>query len=85
MFDPASIRCGPVTRRLLEVLASQPGKWVTTTRIIDALYGDDPNGGPDNANLTIRVLVHTARPRLQAMGWDIESIRGSRRLKEIEK
>ena len=54
---------------VLGLLLSRNGHWVSSDEIIDALWGDDENGGPDWAIARLRVLVHQLRGR----GWNINT------------
>ena len=54
---------------VLGLLLSRNGHWVSSDEIIDALWGDDENGGPDWAIARLRVLVHQLRER----GWNINT------------
>ena len=46
---------------------------VTVHRLIDQLYGSDPNGGPDNAVRTVQQHVHFLRKKIKP-GWRILSV-----------
>jgi hypothetical protein len=45
----------PVSQRLYDFVAKRPAG-VTTNQIADAIYGDDPNGGPDSPN-AVKALI----------------------------
>jgi DNA-binding response OmpR family regulator len=63
-------------RLLCGFLAGKIGKWQTRAKVIDAIYGDDPDGGPDGPEMCLRVFVHKARKQLTSIGLDIEVARG---------
>lgn len=54
----------PILWRLLGVLSRREGALVTYENAIDALWGDDPNGGPDNASGRLRVHICNLRKAL---------------------
>jgi hypothetical protein len=54
---------------VLGLLLSRKGHWVSSDEIINALWGDDENGGPDWAIERLRVLVH----QLRGLGWNIST------------
>lgn len=58
-------RRGTVCRRLLDLL--RDGRAHEYPEIVDALYGDDEDGGPLNARPVIRLMVM----RLRDAGWAI--------------
>ena len=45
----------------------------TIPRLIDQLYGSDPNGGPDNAVCTVQQHVYYLRKKIKP-GWRILSV-----------
>src|SRR5215467_1719582 len=59
---------GARLRRLVIVLALNPGRVVTNARIVDAVWGDDPPAEPANA---VQALV--SRLRRLAPGIDVTS------------
>jgi hypothetical protein len=60
---------GPVRQRIVDLIANRPDG-ITRSELIDIVYADDPNGGPDNPN-TICVLVHHANAELAPQGFRI--------------
>lgn len=71
---------GPVQTRIIEHLTKNFGSWVHRKRLIDAVYHDDPDGGPDDANNCIAVTVNRIRHLIKPLGLviDGEAWRGSR-------
>lgn len=55
-----------------------PGKLVTHDELADLLWRKDPDGGPMNAKLSIRVAMHKARKKLK--GYSLSSDRTGYRL-----
>lgn len=76
----AAIECipfGPQSSRLFRLLARNLNRYMAVRAIVDAVYFDDPNGGPACANNNIRVMICTHRHKLTALGLRIESQNGS--------
>jgi hypothetical protein len=75
-----------VRQRIVDVIANRPDG-VTRAELLDVVYADDVDGGPDNAN-TIAVLIKHANEDLKPQGFRIEPTwrgRGARyRLIRIE-
>lgn len=69
----ATVRLSPMERRLCEYLAERFGKWIDREKIEDAVYADDPNGGPENANQCIRWFAFRANRKLAPHGLTVES------------
>ncbi len=44
---------------------------VRTWDLVDALYGHDPNGGPDNGNQSVISMMVHVRRHLAEYGWTI--------------
>ena len=59
---------------ILRVLRERRGEVVTTAELIAAVYQNDADGGPDNAEKGIRVTIHHMRRR----GACIETVVGYR-------
>lgn len=66
-----TMKMGGTTRRMVEALVAAYPKSVPFNRLVDAMYGDDPAGGPENPRTDIAVLASKLRPRLQVFGWTI--------------
>ena len=76
----------PVKRRIYDFVKNHPGG-SNRNQIIDAVYADDPDGGPEHA-ATISMHVYQMRRVLNPLGLTITSPRGrgaSFRLVEITK
>ena len=46
-------------------LASSPGSWVSSDALVEAIYGDDPEGGPLSAHDTMRSSIKRLRSKLE--------------------
>lgn len=70
--------CGlsPQQTELFLTVAAGSGNTVHFERIINRLWGHDPNGGPDDPLSGIAVRVHNANKRLEASGYRIENVWG---------
>ncbi|GLS29598.1 Transcriptional regulatory protein, C terminal [Mesorhizobium albiziae] len=67
---------GKVEFSVLRRLARRPGHWVSIRELIDAVYGDRADGGPESAEQIIRNRISMLMPRLLRHGWAIEGGRG---------
>jgi DNA-binding response OmpR family regulator len=59
----------PLESRLLSSLARASGRVVRREALVDAGWGDDINGGPDNALRSVYVHVCHLRKRLTKAGF----------------
>lgn len=66
----------PKERVLFSTIARRRGDETTLSAIFDALWGDDPNGGPDHAENVIRQFVMRSRAKLAPFGFGIETVHG---------
>jgi hypothetical protein len=69
-FPPRLIVRGPVRQRIVDLIANRPAG-ITRREIIDLVYADDIDGGPENPN-TISVLIKHANKELATQGFHIE-------------
>lgn len=63
-------------RRLLVLLAANHGRGVSHAEIVDALFHDDPNGGPDDARGSVGKMIATLRMSGPALGFRITNEHG---------
>lgn len=61
----------PQERTVLNALIKAYPRAIRIESIISALYGNDPNGGPDDPNQVIRVRIMQLRRLLPHYGWNI--------------
>jgi hypothetical protein len=73
-FPPELTVTGPVRRRLVEIIANHPNG-IARGELMDLLYADDADGGPECTNV-ISVMVHFANRQLWSQGWRIRSSGG---------
>jgi hypothetical protein len=71
-FPPALTVHGPLRQRIVDAIANRPDG-ITRAELLDVVYGDDVNGGPNNQNV-IAVLIKHANAELAAQGHHIESM-----------
>ena len=55
--------------RLIAIFSARRGEWLTREELLDALYGDREDGGPDAAEACLDQTLH----RMRAAGVKIES------------
>jgi hypothetical protein len=69
-FAPHLAVHGPVRQRIVDAIANRPDG-ITRGELLDLVYADDIDGGPDNPN-TISVLIKHANAELAPQGYRIE-------------
>ena len=57
---------------LVTLLAKTAGTFVPCEQVVAWVYRHDPDGGPLNARTVINQIVSYNRPKMKAMGWNIE-------------
>jgi hypothetical protein len=62
--------------RILGAIWRGKGRTVPTQRIFDAMYADDPDGGPSSTEMykAFKFGLHRLRARLQGSGIEIENV-----------
>lgn len=75
VLDPNAMTIQRRQKQVLEMLLRSPGRFVAKSRIIDAIYGDDPDGGPDDAEGSVQAHISKLRRLLKPLGYSIESAR----------
>ena len=66
----------PVKKVIFDMLARRVGRAVLKDSIIDAVYGNRADGGPETASTTIQVQVCQLRRIIEPFGWTISNSRG---------
>lgn len=75
LVPPAGPRSlSPTQRRIYDFVARHP-EGVTSEQIKGAVYGGDPDGGPESGNI-VSVHISKMRPALAEVGVTIRSTRG---------
>lgn len=76
----------PLERRILSAIVAAYPEHVEKPELINAMYWDDPNGGPDDAARTTDVHVYRINRRIAKHGWQIVAMfgNGTRALRRIE-
>lgn len=63
---------------ILDLLSRRVGRLVSNTDIVDAMYGDRADGGPENCGNVAKVTICRLKKTIEAFGWTIVSVgRGS--------
>lgn len=63
-----SVRLPPTQMRLLMAFAACPGRLLVARDLIEAVWFDDPHGGPDAFASVISVMLHRCRYALAPLG-----------------
>lgn len=76
----------PTELKIVSALARTYPRGMTARALVDVVYADDPNGGPDGAEHSMRQFIHRARKRMQPYGWRVGGFgrTGQLRLQRIE-
>ncbi|PSJ60766.1 winged helix-turn-helix domain-containing protein [Pseudaminobacter soli (ex Li et al. 2025)] len=61
---------------ILRAIVGAKGRTVTHDHILDALYRDDPDGGPEYARTIVTVFISQLRKKLAGTGIDIMTVWG---------
>jgi len=61
----------PMQAALVQAILRRPG--ITTSQICDALWQNDPNGGPDAAPQSVAQRAYHARKRMAPHGYTVRS------------
>lgn len=61
-------------RRLLQIVRNAH-HGITLPKLVDAVYADDPNGGPLYASTVVQQIIHRVNKRLFVSGWVIKATR----------
>lgn len=73
-FSDLDIRAFTRTeRRIIQALANSGNRHLSKNDLVQHVYFDDPNGGPDWAEQSIAVRMVSLRRKLEKMGWTIET------------
>jgi hypothetical protein len=71
---------GSRRQRLVDVVSNRPDG-ITIGDLVDAVYADDPDGGPVTAPRSVNAMIHMANRQLAAQGHQIRPMslgRGAR-------
>lgn len=66
-----------LTRQQFKIVESVKRHRITFPQILDAVYFDDPNGGPPTAQWSVSTGITEANKRLREIGLRIKGDRGS--------
>jgi DNA-binding response OmpR family regulator len=73
----ALVHLSPLERKIAGALARRFGRWWSPNDLVDAVYADDVDGGPETARTAIAVHIATLRRRLARTPLTIEGMKGS--------
>lgn len=68
----------PQRRRILDALVQSHPRFLTISQLADAVYADDPDGGPEGAFNVTRTQISKLRRVLPPYGWQIPATRPGR-------
>lgn len=71
LFHKNYVLSRPVTFRVIAALLAAAPKPVMLNELVDFVWGDDEDGGPDSAAKCIDVAIHKVRPVVFALGCQI--------------
>jgi hypothetical protein len=74
MMDESLQRAMKLSNEQKILLRLIHGELVTKADLMDLIYGDDPDGGPDTADHCLRKTISVLRRRLLLDGWDVETV-----------
>lgn len=71
----AALKVTPMQARILEAVWKGRGRPVPTSRIFDAMFADDPDGGPSQNKMyqAFKVALSHLRDRLEGSGISIKN------------
>jgi hypothetical protein len=70
---PEAVALSPLRRRLVDLVRRRPG--ITVEGLAEALYADDPDGGPEDGVRAVRSVVRHANAALRPHGWRVARAR----------
>lgn len=71
-----AVRFGRSEMRIIAMMRRHPGRYVSRGELIEFLFGDDPDGGPEWVSHGIAVRMHRIRARLKGAPIAVESCKG---------
>jgi hypothetical protein len=60
-----------VRQRLVDIVTNRPDG-MAIGELVDAVYADDPDGGPVTAPRSVNVMIHKANKQLRSQGYQIK-------------
>lgn len=71
----AVLLAGAKRFRMLATIAVAAGEWIARLRVVEAIWGDDPDGGPVDPSNSIYKWLWRSRQALRRLGLAIETHR----------
>jgi DNA-binding response OmpR family regulator len=62
-------------RIVLTRLIAARGGWVSNAQLVDAIYGDHPDGGPETAPRMVWCHTSKLNKKVKRIGWRIDTAR----------
>jgi len=66
----------PAHRIIFEALSRKVGSSVRRDMLLNRIYGDRPDGGPEHADTILKVQVSQLRRKIEPYGWTISVSKG---------
>jgi DNA-binding response OmpR family regulator len=79
----AYLHVSPTEHRILSVLVRHYGKEVPSRTLIEAMYSEREDGGPDDGGNSFRVRTSKLRKKLRPFGYTIRGFWGAARLQQV--
>ncbi|MDW9880462.1 hypothetical protein GOA90_25070 [Sinorhizobium meliloti] len=70
------LRLSRMERSVFNIFARRFGQVLEHSWIVDAAYADDPDGGPEHADVAVAVVIQRLRNKIAAHGLSIEGTKG---------
>ena len=74
------LRLVGMQKRILEIVSKRTPAGVSARELVDLVYQDDPNGGPEAADVSVKTTICRLNKTLKEHGLRITGKRGSRSL-----
>lgn len=74
--DVKSAITAPAHRIIFDALSRSVGASVRRDTLVDRIYGDRPDGGPERADVILKVQVSQLRRKIEPYGWTISVSKG---------
>lgn len=68
----------PQQRKIVAALARVYPRFLGKEAVIDAVYGDDPDGGPETVETIIKARISQTRSVIGKFGWTISNAQSGR-------
>jgi hypothetical protein len=69
---PRDLGLSPLRTRLFEIVQRAGDNGIATPDLVNLLYAEHPDGGPDSAGQVVRTLICKINKRLKPRGYEIK-------------